>query len=901
MKIPKYKNVALLQVFNELDRGNLERYFKYMRLFVDNIIVYDDFSSDGTYEYCLANADFVFRGKQNQFSKEIFHKQVLLSKVLEYQPDFIFALDTDEIFSNSASLFLNEILHECVEGNFDAISLKEINLWRSNRWRRVDSLFDDGQFVRIWRAVPEIKFEKIREGLHQRHFPTTIKKVMSSEKVSLVHFGFADELNIAFKYLNYKKHGQRGYDDLSRLIDESHLKTERVDDSILPLEFRNSRQLKPSPKTYFESLNYVYSYKKKFTRPVYSIICLIFKSTGWLNFVFEQILKYTSQKDTEIIFIANDADSDVIRYLSENYIPHVVFCNSQQQRKEWYINNVYRAWNHAGDVARGDFLVFLNSDMAFSPNWFKALTAKYDGRSVLSPLGVESGKYEAGTNGINRNFGRSYEDYDEEGFLEFAYNIKEDAIKSGGLFMPLLIRRDVFNKVGRYPEGNIVPSSNFYFPKIAEKGQSVISGDVVLIAKLKAEGISHKTICDSLIYHFQCGESENDKVSTYQRVKIAICNDKCDGSLGERVLWNYLVDYLPGAFPVDNKLLGEMNFESKAKDFIEDKNADLIIQNASFMNFIDTNKPNIVYLQDDLRSMGRASIQQEQNLKLADVIVANTFQTSVSYYEYPVEIIPVGVDHALFKPREQVPLREKHGIPSGLVGIFVGNFDEIKGWSKVKKVIEDNEDTHFIVVSKKNEKFLRKNVSSYSQISQIELCELLNCSNFFIIGSPVETQCLAAIEANLCDLPVLMPLVGIYQELSISERDNVGVFTNNLQDGIKKIKNFSGNPRKQILKKNLTIDDTMQSWRILIEKTILRNKHAILSGEKNNIQLKLTWRVQLEQIARTLIFKPIFGSRYLHLRDKFTRRYIRKLLVYMTKKFGAYEKLKKMRDYIRSN
>lgn len=901
MKIPTYKNIAVIQVFNELQKGNLERYFRYMRLFVEKIIVYDDHSSDGTFEYCLKNADVVLRGKKNEFANEILHKQILLNKALEFDPDFIFALDADEIFTDNAKHSLNEMLHECFIKDFEAISLKEINLWRSNKWRRVDSLFDDGNFVRIWRVTPGIGFEKIRKGLHQRHYPTTIRRVMHSQKISLLHFGFADELNVAFKYLNYKSYGQRGYDDLERLIDEKNLRLERVNDNLLPTEFKKLRQNKPLAKSKLESFKFVYSNKEKLFPPVYSIVCLIFKSTGWLDFVYNQILKYTPLDNTEIIFIANDADSDVIKYLSDNYFPHVIFENSKLQRKEWYINNVYRAWNYAGEVAKGDFLVFLNSDMALSPRWFENLIDAYDGCSVLSPLGVESGKYDAGANGINRNFGRTYEQYAENKFLQFADNIKEQLIKPSGLFMPLLIRRDIFDKIGRYPEGNIVPGSNIFSPKIAKIGQEVISGDVVLMKKLETEAVYHKTVCDSVIYHFQCGESENEKVSTDKTINIAICNDICGGVLGERVLWNYLIDYLPGTFAVDMAITGKLNFEAKARDYIEDKSTDLIIQNASFINLIQSNIPNIVYLQDDLRGMGNPSVQQENNLKLADVIVANTFQTALSYDEYDIEVIPVGVDSKLFKPKSRSVLRKKYNFSSGLIGIFVGSLSETKGWSKVQEVIENNTDIHFIIISKHDESFTRDNVTFYSKITQKKLSELLNCSNFFIIASPVETQCLAAIEANLCGIPVLMPLVGIYRDFSNSERCNVGVFTDQLLDGIEKIKYFKGNPRAQILKKNLSIEDSIQQWRSLIERTLIIRKQASIKGNQNaNYNKKLNLITQSEQFIRTKVFRPVFGTRYLHLRDKLTLRYIRKFIVYLTKKLGIYRQIREIRDSLKN-
>lgn len=60
------------------------------------------------------------------------------------------------------------------------------------------------------------------------------------------------------------------------------------------------------------------------------------------------------------------------------------------------------------------------------------------------------------------------------------------------------------------------------------------------------------------------------------------------------------------------------------------------------------------------------------NLKLADKIVTNSVQTSLSYKEYPCEIISVGIDTQLFKPQERDSLRKKYNFPKDkTIGIFV--------------------------------------------------------------------------------------------------------------------------------------------------------------------------------------------------------------------------------------
>ena len=63
--------------------------------------------------------------------------------------------------------------------------------------------------MKIWRVKPGIKFEKIEKGLHQNQYPSTIKNIIRNDEVGVLHFGFADELNLSYKYLIYKKNGRK--------------------------------------------------------------------------------------------------------------------------------------------------------------------------------------------------------------------------------------------------------------------------------------------------------------------------------------------------------------------------------------------------------------------------------------------------------------------------------------------------------------------------------------------------------------------------------------------------------------------------------------------------------------------------------------------------------------------
>jgi hypothetical protein len=214
--------------------------------------------------------------------------------------------------------------------------------------------------------------------------------------------------------------------------------------------------------------------------------------------------------DNEFYFVANDACQKVLDYLKDNNIPHYIHNNTEEQRKEWYINNVYRAWNTAGRVAKGEFVVFINSDMAFTPGWLDSLVHNYDDSKMVTSRLVERGVLRSGMYGIERNFGNVPADYNESAFLQYTHQISENKLMPGGLYMPCLLKKSTLERINYYPEGNIKLGSNIYNPQYAVKGEDCIPGDQVFVKKLNEIGISHWTDFNSIVYHFQEGEMRDN-------------------------------------------------------------------------------------------------------------------------------------------------------------------------------------------------------------------------------------------------------------------------------------------------------------------------------------------------------------------------------------------------------
>ncbi len=253
-----------------------------------------------------------------------------------------------------------------------------------------------------------------------------------------------------------------------------------------------------------------------------SIAALIYKSTVYADFIYEQVHKYTPMIQTgeaEFYFVANDASSEVIRHLDKmnyRYYNHINEIKTEDELFKmgigWpeYLHRVYRAWNRCILEAKGDFVCLINSDMGLSPNWLENIYKHTSDTKAVSSLLVERGHETLGhfpaslngTGSILYNCGKSPLIYNEEKFQEYVNNNKDNnanKLTVGGVYMPIIMPRKKLLEIGMYPEGNIAGK---HFRDVVDYG------DRVLMNKLKNIGVEHVTSWDSICYHFQQGEME---------------------------------------------------------------------------------------------------------------------------------------------------------------------------------------------------------------------------------------------------------------------------------------------------------------------------------------------------------------------------------------------------------
>jgi len=225
-----------------------------------------------------------------------------------------------------------------------------------------------------------------------------------------------------------------------------------------------------------------------------SISSLIYKSIEYLEFLIDSLNEYTPKLHTgeaELYFVSYNATPEILDYMKRHKIPNYIV-------KGKYVGypqstyGFYKAFNYCVEKAKGDIVVLLNSDMAFSPDWLENLLKYLNKDRLITSRLVESGNLRSTfPHTLVKDFGRSPSTFKEKEFLEYAEKVKQEGISQGGTFMPVAIYKDVFVKTGGYPLGNVgnMGGDYYYFEYI-----------------LKPSGVIHYTSFDSIVYHIQMGE-----------------------------------------------------------------------------------------------------------------------------------------------------------------------------------------------------------------------------------------------------------------------------------------------------------------------------------------------------------------------------------------------------------
>jgi glycosyltransferase involved in cell wall biosynthesis len=216
------KLVAMVQTYNEEKNGNLLRCLKSLANYCDDLVVYDDGSTDDSFGIYSKFTTHVIRSTKNDFRNELAHKQELIEYCKKLGADWIWRIDADEVIEPRGESEIRKLISDTEKTGW---AFHMVNLWRSPAFYRVDNGYNDVVFNRLWRVHPSLHFN-VQTGLHLTNYPVGATDKEGFADLQIIHYGFASDEAILAKYRMYKEHGQQG-SALSRLVNEQGLMVRR--------------------------------------------------------------------------------------------------------------------------------------------------------------------------------------------------------------------------------------------------------------------------------------------------------------------------------------------------------------------------------------------------------------------------------------------------------------------------------------------------------------------------------------------------------------------------------------------------------------------------------------------------------------------------------------------------
>jgi hypothetical protein len=218
-----------------------------------------------------------------------------------------------------------------------------------------------------------------------------------------------------------------------------------------------------------------------------TLVVLIYRSLKWLDWCMEGVDSSRQKTKYRWLVVSNDGTDEVRRD------PRISVDWQNVNPRAFYIENVYRAWNEGVLAAPTQWVILMNSDMLGASFWIDELieAKTFHRKSIPTSLLVESGRLPSGMPEYVQNFGMHPEEFRRQDFLQHAAGLRRSGkVEPGRLYMPVLLDRQEFEDLGRYPEGN--PPGT--------------TGDKDLFARYAAAGYEHLTALGSVVYHCQLGE-----------------------------------------------------------------------------------------------------------------------------------------------------------------------------------------------------------------------------------------------------------------------------------------------------------------------------------------------------------------------------------------------------------
>jgi glycosyltransferase involved in cell wall biosynthesis len=205
---------AMLQVRNEADRY-LDTVLRELSEYVDDIVVVDDASTDGTVKLCRSfpKVKSLVELSESHFGREADLKVLLWQAACAEGPDWLLAVDADELFEDRIKQEIRSIVDQ---DRYDWAAFRMYDFWGGTTHYREDALWQlhKRHTVALVRYMPGYYYFYPSINHHVPRVPLTYNALPGHQSdIRIKHYGWAgSEEDRRSKYLRY-----RTFDPGSRL------------------------------------------------------------------------------------------------------------------------------------------------------------------------------------------------------------------------------------------------------------------------------------------------------------------------------------------------------------------------------------------------------------------------------------------------------------------------------------------------------------------------------------------------------------------------------------------------------------------------------------------------------------------------------------------------------------
>lgn len=209
-------------------KTNIQRFMESVSQYCDGLVIFDDGSNDGTRDVITSfTGEFEIEIPSNVInapSYENYHRARSLQHCIRLGADWVVALDPDEVFEKRVEQGALRIMLESVPPHIRGVGFYKRELWRSDRYIRVDNNWAHRLEVRAFRPTSDLTYD-ISPMYRTPLVPENVPQPYSKSSLRILHYGHIDDMSILHKYNRWKKLGI----DISEELNDEFLRLSDAD------------------------------------------------------------------------------------------------------------------------------------------------------------------------------------------------------------------------------------------------------------------------------------------------------------------------------------------------------------------------------------------------------------------------------------------------------------------------------------------------------------------------------------------------------------------------------------------------------------------------------------------------------------------------------------------------